>query len=115
MRVLTSTEVDMVGGGILTDAEYQKLIDGAVDMNNEWLAANPVQMPLFSVGGFEVTYTGSFTEGLQTAGLDCLTVGGAVKLVNDFGIVSAVSGLTSSTAAVIGCTAGVGAGILRDW
>lgn len=115
MRIISDIELAMVGGGDL-EADIQAMIDGAVNMNNTWVDNLKIEImkPLFTVFGIEVTYTGSPLEGLKTAGMDCLGGGGIVKMGNDAAIVAGYTLISSSGAAILGCTAGVGGGIIRD-
>jgi hypothetical protein len=115
MRLISENETGLVAGGYgIYEADLDSMIQGAVDANNAWLDANPVQIEIFTIGNFTLSYSGSITEGLLTSAQDCAFGAGGVKLTNDFAITSGYTWITSSQAAVVGCTVGVGGGIIRD-
>jgi len=96
-------------------SEYDSMIQDAFDANQAWLDANPIQIEIFTIGDFTLSYSGSLTEGLKTAVADCLAAASGSKLGFDFAAVAgAVSILNSNQVGVIGCTLGVGEGIIRD-
>lgn len=94
--------------------DYDSMIQAAVDANQQWLDANPIQIEIFTIGDFTLSYSGSFTEGINTAFNDCFAGATGVGLGNHFGTVAGSTVLNSSQAAVLGCTLGVGEGIIRD-
>lgn len=134
MRLISDDEICLVAGGLTlmeeqqaamqaameqaiasaqaaAQAQMQQQLQATLDANNAWLESHPVEVanPLFSIGGINITYTGSLWEGVSKATEDCLTGGGAASMAKDLTIPAA-----NINASAIGCTAGVGAGIIRD-
>ncbi|MBI1771603.1 MAG: hypothetical protein HYR68_04500 [Burkholderiales bacterium] len=67
-----------------------------------------------TVLGTDFNFFGGAAEGLAQATVDCLKGAGALKTANDLAANNGSTGVTSAQAALVGCTVGVGAGILRD-
>lgn len=121
MRIISKTEMASVGGRLIDNSgglssEIDAMIQNAVDTITDWVLNWDIEIatPLFSIGDFHVTTTGSFQEGLAVAGADCLYGASAVSLGNHAAVTAAFWNFGSSPAAVLGCTVGVGAGLIRD-
>jgi hypothetical protein len=107
MEVITNPEhLKAVGGGLIGSPDVRLLEAGQIGSAN---GGGSNASYGGGGGGGGITITGSLWEGVVTAVKDCGVGASAAKIGNDFlGVVS------SSTAGMIGCTVGIGAGIIRD-
>ncbi len=90
------------------------MIQTAVDANSDWLANNPIQIELFTVGDFTLSYSGSLSDGFWTAVNDCWNGGTAVGGLNHLATLAGWSTASSALAWGGGCLAGTGAGIIEE-
>jgi hypothetical protein len=123
MRLITNVAVlnSIAGGSQALDCESNANYEGnwggyggGYDGGGYGYGGNIDPVPDFTIFGTPVYVTGSAQEGIEIATKDCVSGAAVSALGNHFATVINSTPLTSSAAVVVGCTIGVGRGLLRD-